>query len=112
LVTPIVVKHLITEYGEIPMDKVRVKATLIAAAKDRTTQDDDQLFTCLMESITKATRNTVSDPRASRRSGRKLAEWLTKKPTDGKMIKEVNGKNYHWCDGDSGKNHSPKWVIH
>jgi hypothetical protein len=59
-VTPIVVKHLITEYGEIPMDKVTVKATLIAAAKDRTTQDDDQLFTCLMESITKAARNTVN----------------------------------------------------
>jgi hypothetical protein len=30
------------------------QVTLIAAAKDRTTQDDDQLFTCLMESITKA----------------------------------------------------------
>jgi hypothetical protein len=42
------------------MDKVRIKATLIAAAKDRTTQDDDQLFTCLMESITKAARNTVN----------------------------------------------------
>jgi hypothetical protein len=30
------------------------QATLFAAAKDRTTQDDDQLFTCLVESITKA----------------------------------------------------------
>jgi hypothetical protein len=52
------------------------------------------------------------NPRASRRSGRGLPDWITKKPTDGQLSKEMNGKKYHWCEGDSGKNHSPKWVIH
>jgi hypothetical protein len=46
IVTPVVTKHLITEYGKIPLDKVRTKAESVSAAKDRDTQDDDQLFTC------------------------------------------------------------------
>jgi hypothetical protein len=54
----------------------------------------------------------LGNPRANRRSSRGLPEWVTKKPTDDKVTKEMNGKTYHWCEGDSGKNHSPKWVIH
>jgi hypothetical protein len=46
-----------------------------------------------------------------RRSTR-TSEWMTKKPTDGNLTKEANGKTYHWCEGDSRKNHAPKWVIH
>jgi hypothetical protein len=46
-----------------------------------------------------------------RRSAR-TPEWMPKRPTDGKLIKEANGKTYHWCEGDSGKDHATKWVIH
>jgi hypothetical protein len=59
-VTPVVTKHLITEYGEISLDKVRTKAVSVAAAKDRDTQDDDHLFTYLMGSLNKAARDTVN----------------------------------------------------
>jgi hypothetical protein len=33
-------------------------------------------------------------------------------PTDGSLEKVVGGKNYHWCEGNVGRNHPPKWVIH
>jgi hypothetical protein len=39
-------------------------------------------------------------------------DWATTKPTDGSLEKLVNGKTYHWCEGNSGRHHPPKWVIH
>lgn len=286
--TPVVIKDLLAEYGEIPLDKVRTKAETIATLNDRTTQEDDQLFTCLMASLTKEAQNTINlkktdftvgsehsgilllkviisksqvDTRStinllmgklttgmadimashsnnitvfnaevnetlqklqsrgksganeldlipqlfrtymscctsdtpfyryieglenkhndrditlttkmlmdkaetkyeelkdkakftsgpgkglmdnesdvvalraeiaelkglvavSKKHGtppeksysrRNTPEWVTEKPSDGKLIKTVKGKTYHWCDGDNGKNHAPKWVIH
>jgi hypothetical protein len=46
-----------------------------------------------------------------RRSAR-TPDWMTQRPTDGTLTKEAKGKTYNWCEGDSGRNHAPKWVIH
>jgi hypothetical protein len=59
-VSPTINQHLITEYVEIPLEKFRIKAESIANARDRSTLDDDQLFTCLVGSLTKAARSTVN----------------------------------------------------
>jgi hypothetical protein len=58
--TPSITKNLLTEYGKISLEKVRAKAKTIAVINDRTTHEDDQLFTCLMSSLTKAARNSVN----------------------------------------------------
>jgi hypothetical protein len=58
--SPVIVKNLLTRYGEITLAQVRDKAEAIAAARDRTTQEDEQLFSCLMSSITKSAQNTVN----------------------------------------------------
>jgi hypothetical protein len=39
-------------------------------------------------------------------------DWATTRPTDGSSEKVVGGENYHWCEGNAGRNHPPKWVIH
>jgi hypothetical protein len=39
-------------------------------------------------------------------------EWATTRPTDESLEEVVNGKNYHWCEANAGRNHPPKWVIH
>jgi hypothetical protein len=269
-ITPVITKNLLNEYGEVTLEQVRAKAETIAAAKDRCTQEDEQLFSCLMASLTKAGRNTVNlrkvdftigdehsgilllkvvigksqvdtrstimllmgklnagmanimashnnnitafnaeineiiqklqsrgkggaddldllsqlfvtymscgssdtpfyryieslenkyidgditlttkvlmdkaelkyeelkdkmkftaandkSPKANEgdivalraetvsKQRRRLPDWMTQKPTDGKLTKAVNGKSYHWCDGNTGKHHTPKWVIH
>jgi hypothetical protein len=41
----------------------------------------------------------------------KSKEWMSKKPKEGEpCTKKVNGKTYHWCEGNDA--HKPKWVIH
>jgi hypothetical protein len=55
--TPSITKNLLTE---ISLEQVRAKAEAIAVINDRTTQEDDQLFTRLMSSLTKAARNSVN----------------------------------------------------
>jgi hypothetical protein len=35
-------------------------------------------------------------------------DWATTRPTDGCLEKVVGGKNYHWCEGNAGRNHPPK----
>jgi hypothetical protein len=39
-----------------------------------------------------------SNMRNGRRSGRSLPDWITNRPTDGTLTKEVNGKMYNWCE--------------
>jgi hypothetical protein len=57
--TPSITKNLLTEYGETSLEQVRAKDEAMAVINDRTTQEDDQLFTCLMSFLTKAARNSV-----------------------------------------------------
>jgi hypothetical protein len=59
-ITPAVTKDLLTEYGEVTLDQVRLKAETIASQLDRTTQEDDQLFSCPMASLTKEGRNSIN----------------------------------------------------
>jgi hypothetical protein len=54
------VKNLLTRYGELTLAQVLDKAEAIAAARVRTTQEGEQLFSCLMSSITKGAQNTVN----------------------------------------------------
>jgi hypothetical protein len=58
--TPSFTKNLLPAYGEISLEQVRAKAEAIAVINDRTTQEDDQLFTYLMSSLTRAARNSVN----------------------------------------------------
>jgi hypothetical protein len=47
-------------YYRAGLEEVRAKAEAIVVINDRNTQEDDQLFTCLMSSLTKAARNSVN----------------------------------------------------
>jgi hypothetical protein len=45
------------------------------------------------------------------KKSKKSKEWMSKKPKEGEPhTKKVNGKTYHWCEGNDA--HKPKWVIH
>jgi hypothetical protein len=76
------------------------QVTLIAAAKDRTTQDDDQLFTCLMESITKAAWNTVNLKKDEFTIGGENSGILLLKIIIAKS--QVDGKIVLWDGGHHG----------
>jgi hypothetical protein len=68
-ITPVITKDLITEYGEVTLAQVRIEAETIAAILDRTTHEDDQLFSCLMASLTKEGRNTVNLTKTDLKTG-------------------------------------------
>lgn len=51
-------RNLVTGYGDITREEVRLAAAAIQAANDRRTQDSDMLFRCLSASI-KDTVHTV-----------------------------------------------------
>jgi hypothetical protein len=97
------------EKAETKYEELEEKNKFLSKGTKGLQQSGDDIVALRAEIEELKTRGTT---RTSRRTGRGLPDWVTKKPTDGKVTKEMNGKTYHWCEGDAGKNHSPKWVIH
>jgi len=59
--TPAVIKNLLTQHGEVPLDKLREHILAIAIADPivRAAQEDEQLFVCIMNSLTQSAIATV-----------------------------------------------------
>ena len=56
-------RNLVTSYGDITREEVRLASTAIQAANDRRTQDSDMLFRCLSASIVATVHTKVAaDP--------------------------------------------------
>ena len=53
-------KNLLTEYGEITLENVHNYIYQVIVAKSFESQEDDQLFTCLVGSLTKGACSTVT----------------------------------------------------
>jgi len=53
-------KNLLTEHGELTLVEVQAKAATINAADDRTTQEDAQLYECIMASLEAKARLQVN----------------------------------------------------
>lgn len=105
------------EKAEIKYEELKDKAKLTMGGKTNLSADTDVValraeLDELKSQVAVSRGKQDANRRSNRGSGRNPPAWVTEKPVDGKLVKEVNGKQYHWCDGDSGKNHAPKWVIH
>ena len=53
-------KNLLTEYGELTLENVHNYIYQVIVAKGFESQEDDQLFTCLVGSLTKGACSTVT----------------------------------------------------
>jgi hypothetical protein len=53
-------KNLLTQYGELTLENIKVFIDVVIAAANRQSQEDDQLFACLMDSLSKGARATVT----------------------------------------------------
>jgi len=78
-------RNLVTGYGDITREEVRLAAAAIQAANDRRTQDSDMLFRCLSASI-KDTVHTVFVKHSNGKGGPILPRQLYGKP---------KGQQYH-----------------
>jgi hypothetical protein len=56
----LVTKNLLKQYGEIKLEHVKAQAETIYTANNRTTQEDHQLYVCLTNSITSASKTTLN----------------------------------------------------